>query len=88
MCGPPMMISQFVIYPELVKRLGINYTQRLGALGAIPMYILFPLLGNLHQHREALIVAMLTLMIIINGCNSAVRRLEPQWIDCIARLLF
>lgn len=71
--GLAMVAFQVMVYPGLVKAMGIKYSQRLSSIVMVPMFAVIPLLSFLHDKGWVLVIANFVVLFIINAATSTVR---------------
>lgn len=70
--GLTMLLFQLVIYPRLVKAMGIQGSQRWSSFVSVPLLMAMPLLSLLHNERSKLVAANLLMLFFINAAASTV----------------
>lgn len=76
--GAAMMVSQFVLFPPLIKRLGIARWQQIGGLVSVPAYVFVPCAKLFSWNEPSLFVASVVGTTVVNNCILAVSSSNHQ----------
>lgn len=79
-----MLIFQFLVYPWIVKRVGLTRSQRWSSCISIPVFLAYPLLRRLRDSKGVLMAASLILLLFTNMAISTVGA-TPASINYLSR---
>ncbi|CAN0142038.1 unnamed protein product [Ascophyllum nodosum] len=64
--GLAVLVFQLVVYPRMIKVMGMQCSQRIGSLVGVPVFLAIPLLSLLHDAGWVLVAANLVVLFAIN----------------------
>ena len=67
-----MLVFQLFIYPRIVKEIGATRSQRWACFIAIPTFLAYPFLAQLHDSEGALLAASVALLLLTSVASNAV----------------